>query len=66
MIGLEAAASLMLMGGFVFSALGFVMWRIDRRFEEPAERGPGKKIMVFGLCWLGVMALATAVALLIS
>ena len=43
-------------GGLFFTALGFVLSRIDRRLGEPREAQAGRKLMLFGLGWMGVAA----------
>jgi hypothetical protein len=57
--------TVVLFGGIFFTALGFILWRIDRRFEEPGEAGSGRKLMIFGLCWTGITAALFLLALLV-
>lgn len=69
MFALTIAFGLALLGGIVFAALGFVLWRIDRRFPEQDERdggGAGRRLMVFGLWWSAVAAVLSVVLFLLT
>ena len=51
--------------GLVLTALGWVLWLIDRRFDDEPELRAGKKLMRLGLgvtLGAGVVAAGMAVA----
>jgi hypothetical protein len=51
-------------GGFVLTVLGFVLWLIDRRFDEPPDLMAGKKLMRLGAAvMLAGAVVVTVVAL---
>ena len=59
-------AGLMIAGGFVLTVLGFVLWMIDRRFDDPPDLMAGRKLMrvgamalLAGTVFLVVVLLAT-------
>lgn len=53
-------------GGFVLAVLGFVLWMIDRRFDDPPELSAGRKLMRLGATIMLAGALVVAVVVLTS
>lgn len=53
-------------GGFVLAVLGFVLWMIDRRFDDPPELSAGRKLMRLGAAIMLAGALVVAVVVLTS
>lgn len=51
-------------GGLVLTVLGFVLWLIDRRFDDPPELMAGKKLMRFGAATILVGAAIVTVVVL--
>lgn len=51
-------------GGFVLTVLGFVLWLIDRRFDDPPELMAGKKLMRLGAATVLVGAAIVTVVVL--
>lgn len=51
-------------GGFVLGVLGFVLWLIDRRFDDPPELMAGKKLMRLGAMVMLAGAVVVAVVVL--
>lgn len=58
-------AGLTVAGGFVLTVLGFVLWVIDRRFDDPPELMAGRKLMRVGLTVL-LAGVAFLVAVLLA
>lgn len=51
-------------GGFVLAVLGFVLWMIDRRFDDPPELMAGRKLMRVGAAIMLAGAVVVAVVVL--
>ena len=51
-------------GGFVLAVLGFVLWMIDRRFDDPPELMAGRKLMRLGAAIMLAGGLVVAVVVL--
>jgi hypothetical protein len=61
-VGVLAGAAVA--GGFVLTVLGFVLWLIDRRFEDQPELMAGRKLMRLGAAIMLAGAVVVTVVVL--